>query len=179
MLCFVQPAKPSPGAKSFTPAEQQAADEAAKKEAYQNREPWKNNGVWENKIVSFVVNGEAWHNRERMYGFLFNYQLGSAHTKCHVMGNSFADRILADSRVKEKLSESTWTTTALHHGLLYGEQGPLTHPRHAGHHQEKFISFFFCRNSMIVELCFLYSTFLLEPGSAGSEQTVFFKSNTG
>lgn len=122
--------KPAPGAKKFTPAEQEAADNAAREEAYRNPEPWKNNGVWENKVLSFVVNGEAWDNRERMYGFLHQYQTGSTHTKCHTMGNSLTDRINNDSRVAEKLSESTWTTTALHHGLLYGEQGPLTHPRY-------------------------------------------------
>lgn len=126
-----QPAKPAPGAKAFTPAQQQAADEAARKKAYHNPQPWRNNGVWENKIVSFVVNGEAYHNRERMYGFLHHYLTGGAHTKCHMMGNSLADRILEDSRVTEKLSESLWTTTALHYGLQYGDTGPLTHPRHA------------------------------------------------
>lgn len=131
IICMLQPKKPLPGAKKLTPAEEQAAADAAKKEAYHNPEPWKNNGVWENKIVSFGVNGEAWHNRERMYGFLHHYQTGSTHTKCHLMGNSLADRILVDSRVTEKLSESTWTTTALHYGLQYGEQGPWTHARHA------------------------------------------------
>ena len=85
--------------------------------------------MWDNQIVSFVVNGESWHNRERMYGFLHHYSAGSAHTKSHMMGNSLADRILLDSRVTEVLSESTWSTTALHHGLQYGTQGPLTHPR--------------------------------------------------
>lgn len=123
--------KQPPGAKELTPAEKQAAVAAARKQADHNPEPWKNNGVWENKIVSFVVNGEAWHSRERMYGLLHHYHSGSAHTKSHMMGNSLADRILVDDRVAEKLSESTWTTTALHHGLQYGTQGPLTHPRQA------------------------------------------------
>ncbi|CAM9618699.1 unnamed protein product [Ectocarpus sp. 6 AP-2014] len=129
-----QPKQPLPGAKELTPTEKQAAVAAAKKQADYNPEPWKNNGVWENKIVSFVVNGEAWHSRERMYGLLHHYHSGSAHTKCHMMGNSLADRILVDDRVTEKLSESTWTTTALHHGLQYGTQGPLTHPRHVVTH---------------------------------------------
>eukprot|EP00903_Cladosiphon_okamuranus_P011794 g11084.t1 len=125
--------EPLPGSKKLTPAEEKAAtaaaEAAAKKEADYNPEPWKNNGVWDNQITSFVVNGESWHNRERMYGFLHHYAAGSAHTKSHMMGNALVDRILADSRITEKLSESTWTTTALHYGLQYGTQGPLTHPR--------------------------------------------------
>ncbi len=124
-----QPKKPLPGAKKLTPAEEQAAIAAAKEEADYNPQPWRNNNVWDNQIVSFTVNGEPWHNRERIYAFLHHYSSGSAHTKCHMMGNSLSDRILTDSRVTKKLSESRWTTTALHHGLQYGTQGPLTHPR--------------------------------------------------
>lgn len=110
-------------------AEEQAAITAARKEADHNPKPWKINDKWEYKILSFVVNGEAWDNRERMYSLLHHYHSSSVHTKSHMMGNSLADRILVDDRVTKKLAESTWTTTALHHGLQYGTQGPLSHPR--------------------------------------------------
>ncbi|CAM9407191.1 unnamed protein product, partial [Hapterophycus canaliculatus] len=126
-----EPNKPLPGAKTLTVAEQQAAIAAAKRGADYNPTPWKMNDKWECKILSFVVNGQAWQNRERMYSLLHHYHSTSVHTKTHIMGNSLVDRILADDRVTEKLAESTWTTTALHHGLLNGTMGPLTHPRNA------------------------------------------------
>ncbi|CAM9249550.1 unnamed protein product [Ascophyllum nodosum] len=85
-------------------------------------------GKWTNRILSFVVNGQTIQEREKMFAFLHHYQTTSSHTKCHLMGNSLADRILLDDRVRDKLSESTWTTTALHYGLLYGTKGPLTYP---------------------------------------------------
>lgn len=86
-------------------------------------------GLWTNTITSFVLNGNNVYEREKMYALLFLYQTTSAHTKSHVMGNALADRILLDDRVRDKLSESTWTTTALHYGLLYGTSGPATDPR--------------------------------------------------
>lgn len=86
-------------------------------------------GPWECKLVSFVVNGKPFYERENMYALLFHYHTAGTHTKSHMMGGSLADRILLDDRVTEKLSESTWTTTALHYGLVYGSKGPMTHPR--------------------------------------------------
>ncbi|CAN0568258.1 unnamed protein product, partial [Laminaria digitata] len=86
-------------------------------------------GKWDSKIHSFEVNGVNFYEREKMYALLFQYHTAGTHTKSHTMGNGLADRILLDDRVRDKLSESTWTTTALHYGLLYGKSGPMSDPR--------------------------------------------------
>lgn len=77
-----------------------------------------------------MLNNKPIYELERMCGLLFHYHSASTHTKSHVMGNALADRILLDDRVRDKLSESTWTTTALHYGLVYGSMGPMSDPRH-------------------------------------------------
>lgn len=87
-------------------------------------------GEWTKQVTSFVVNGKNVYEREKMYAVLHHYHTAGTHTKSHVMGNALADRILLDDRVRDKLSESTWTTTALHYGLVYGESGPMTHARY-------------------------------------------------
>lgn len=87
------------------------------------------NGKWQNKILSFVINGKNIYEREKMFALLFQYHTAGTHTKSHVMGNALADRILLDDRVRDKLSESTWTTTALHYGLVYGTTGPMSDAR--------------------------------------------------
>lgn len=81
------------------------------------------------QIHSFVVNGKPVQEREKMCALLHHYHTAGTHTKSHVMGNALADRILLDDRVRDKLSESTWTTTALHYGLVYGSHGPMSDPR--------------------------------------------------
>lgn len=86
-------------------------------------------GKWTSHIVSFVVNGKTIHEREQMLTFLHQYYVSCTHTKSHVMGNGLTDRILSDDRITDMLMESTWSTTALHYGLLNGTQGPLTYPR--------------------------------------------------
>ena len=86
-------------------------------------------GKWTNHIVSFVVNGKAIYEREQMFRFLHQYYVSCTHTKSHVMGNGLTYRILSDERITDTLAESTWSTTALHYGLLNGTQGPLTYPR--------------------------------------------------
>lgn len=81
---------------------------------------------WENKIQSFVVNGEELTDPESQFSFVHTYWTGGTHGKCHVLGNALAERIASDDALKTKLYESTWTTRWLHHGLLYGTLGPLT-----------------------------------------------------
>lgn len=75
------------------------------------------------------MNNKPMYEREKIFAFLFHYHSCGTHVKSHVMGNALCDRILLDDRVREKLSESTWTTTALHYGLVYGTFGPMTEPR--------------------------------------------------
>lgn len=86
-------------------------------------------GPWEAKVLSFVVNGKPFYEPENMFALLFHYHSAGTHTKSHMMGNALCDRILLDDRVRDKLAESTWTTTALHYGLIYGTQGPMNFPR--------------------------------------------------
>lgn len=87
-------------------------------------------GLWQNSILSFVANGKSVNERESIFAFLHHYHTCGTHTKSHIMGNSLADRILVDDRVRDKLSESTWSTTALHYGIVYGTRGPMTDPRY-------------------------------------------------
>lgn len=85
--------------------------------------------TWTSKIKSFVVNDEAITEPERRYAFLHFYLVSSAHPKSHTFGEALVERILTDDSIKETLAESTWTTTALHYGLLHGSLGPITTPR--------------------------------------------------
>lgn len=81
---------------------------------------------WTSTIHSFRVNGEEIKEPERRYAFLHFYLVSSAHTKSHTFGEGLVERILADDHLWETLAESTWTTTALHYGLLHGTMGPVT-----------------------------------------------------
>ena len=81
---------------------------------------------WENNINSFVVNGKAVIDPESQLSFLHMYWTTGAHTKCHVFANNLTERIASDESLNTKLSESTWTTRWLHHGLIHGSLGPLT-----------------------------------------------------
>lgn len=84
---------------------------------------------WVTTIHAFIVNDQAIKESERRYSFLAFYLAASAHTKSHVFGEALAERILADASLREILWESTWTTTALHYGLLHGSMSPLTSER--------------------------------------------------
>lgn len=90
----------------------------------------KQQSSWTVTITSFLVNGKPVLGAESRMSFLHLYCSTSAHTKCHVLGNALVERIVSDDRLKSKLSESTWTTTWLHHGLLHGSLGPLTSVRY-------------------------------------------------
>ena len=84
---------------------------------------------WEVHIKSFVVNGKEVSDAPSQMSFLHTYWTTSAHTKCHVFGNSLVQRIYSDERLKDKLMESTWTTTWLHTMLIHGTHGPATFAR--------------------------------------------------
>ena len=81
---------------------------------------------WQVHISSFVVNGKEIADAASQMSFLHAYWTTSAHTKCHVFGNSLVQRIYSDELLKDKLMESTWTTTWLHSTLLHGTCGPMT-----------------------------------------------------
>lgn len=81
---------------------------------------------WTSRINSFMINDEHVTEPQRMYSFLHFYLVSSAHTKSHIFGEALVERILSDDSLREKLSESTWTTAALHFGLLHGSLGPVT-----------------------------------------------------
>lgn len=86
--------------------------------------------TWIAKIHSFTINGMDVTDQERRYSFLHHYLVGCIHTKSHVFGDALVDRILSDENLRDKLSESTWTTKALHYGLLYGSLGPIVPERY-------------------------------------------------
>lgn len=81
---------------------------------------------WTSTIHSFMINNELVAEPHRMYSFLHFYLVSSAHTKSHIFGEALVERILSDDSLREKLAESTWTTAALHFGLLHGSLGPVT-----------------------------------------------------
>ena len=87
-------------------------------------------GKWVVNITSFIVNGQPMADPESQVSFLHFYWTTAAHTKCHALGNALVERIVSDDSLKNKLMESTWTTTWLHHGLLHGSLGPLTSVRY-------------------------------------------------
>ncbi|CAM9354686.1 unnamed protein product, partial [Laminaria digitata] len=87
---------------------------------------------WAVNVTSFLVNGEPVKDPESQVSFLHFYWTTAAHTKCHTLGNALVERIVSDDDLKNKLMESTWTTTWLHHGLLQGTLGPLTTTRTEG-----------------------------------------------
>lgn len=80
---------------------------------------------WTATIHSFKINEESINEPERRYAFLHHYYTAGIHTKSHVFGEALVDRILSDSTLRETLYESTWTTKALHFGLVNGSLGPL------------------------------------------------------
>jgi len=84
---------------------------------------------WEVRFRSFIVNGKEVTDPASQMSFLHVYLTCSSHAKCHVLGNSLVQRIYSDELLKDKLMESTWTTTWLHSALMQGTHGPLTHPR--------------------------------------------------
>lgn len=86
--------------------------------------------TWIAKIHSFIINGLDVTDQERRYSFLHHYLVGCIHTKSHVFGDALVDRILSDETLRDKLAESTWTTKALHYGLLYGSLGPIVPERY-------------------------------------------------
>ena len=84
---------------------------------------------WEVRFRSFVVNGKEVADPAAQMSFLHVYLSGSAHAKCHVFGNWLVQRIYSDELLKDRLMESTWTTTWLHSALIHGTHGPLTYAR--------------------------------------------------